>query len=49
MAGAATCFLANCVYALKLIVEVATQEYVGRPGGRANTSPNLVETRNSGN
>lgn len=36
------CFLANCVYALKLIIDVATQEYVGRPGGRENTSPNLV-------
>jgi fatty acid desaturase len=39
-----TFFVANCVYALKLIIDVATQEYVGRPGGRENTSPNLVET-----
>lgn len=37
-----TFFVANCVYALKLIIDVASQEYVGRPGGRENTSPNLV-------
>lgn len=37
------CFLGNCVYALKLIIDVATQEYVGRPGGREHTSPNLVK------
>jgi hypothetical protein len=38
-----TCFLGNCIYALKLIIDVASQEPVGRPGGRENTSPNLVE------
>ncbi len=36
------CFLGNCVYALKLIIDVATQEPVGRLGGRENTSPNLA-------
>ena len=37
-----TFFVANCVYALKLIIDVGTQEYVGGPGGRENASPNLV-------
>ena len=38
------CFLGNCIYALKLIIDVASQEPVGRPGGREYTSPNLIGT-----
>lgn len=35
--------LSNCVYALKLIIDVATRESIGRAGGsRECVSPNLV-------